>query len=267
MTALSVNVNKWATLRNARGKNLPDIVASAERILSFGAHGITVHPRPDQRHIRTDDVSELKQVVDTWNRKKSDPVEFNVEGYPSAEFLGLIKTTRPHQATLVPDPPEALTSNAGWNLKTSHDFLRQIIPQIQNWGIRVSLFVDPAEISTDELDLLNRLRPDRVELYTEGFADAYGTPNQATVTGLYRRVGLQIFDLGIGLNAGHDLNQQNLGTLLTALPCIEEVSIGHALICEAIEQGLSTTLKNYLHIIAVASQAAPMAAPGTSRHS
>lgn len=249
MCRLSVNVNKLATLRNSRGKNNPDVAALSRRILGYGVRGLTVHPRPDGRHIRLSDVEQLHGLVAEWTAA-GDPVEFNIEGYPSADFMGLMKRFKPEQATLVPDPPEALTSNAGWDLANREPFLTDTVRDLQASHIRVSLFVDPFEFDAKQAQALAAIRPDRIELYTERFADSFGTGEQAAVTARYRDVALQARQMGIEVNAGHDLNQQNLSYLCEQIPFIKEVSIGHALICEALEQGLQTTIGNYLKILA-----------------
>ena len=249
MAALSVNVNKLATLRNSRGKNLPDVTALARKILTYGAHGITVHPRPDGRHIRTADVEALQALVLDW-KKQNAKVEFNIEGYPSEEFLQLVNRHCPEQVTLVPDPPEALTSNAGWDLIVQETLLKKTL---QHWrqgnGPRVSLFIDPFQFSEAQGAALLRLKPDRIELYTERYADAFATPERDQVTQVYARAARFAAQNGIGVNAGHDLNQKNLKHLLSHAPQIQEVSIGHALICEALEEGLETTIKNYLRLV------------------
>lgn len=248
MTRLSVNVNKLATLRNSREKNLPDVTVLARKILTYGAHGITVHPRPDGRHIRKADVYSLREMIADWNRSHQ-PVEFNIEGYPSEDFVQLIADVRPDQATLVPDPPEALTSNAGWDLVKSEGVLAGILPQLQSSGARVSLFVEPETFTADQAAALLRLKPERIELYTEMYSETYGKPEGESVTAQYARVAELANSNRIGVNAGHDLNQQNLGFLIARIPVIDEVSIGHALICEALEQGMETTIRNYLHIL------------------
>jgi pyridoxine 5-phosphate synthase len=247
MTALSVNVNKLATLRNARGKNRPDVVAFARRILSYGADGLTVHPRPDGRHIRTGDVHALSALVREWNAKSGGAVEFNIEGFPSEDFLRLVEEVLPHQATLVPDPPEALTSNAGWDLENG--LLGEVVPRLTASGVRVSLFVDPARFTPAQGEALTRLKPGRIELYTESYADHYPSGERDAALAPYKQTALYAQARGIGVNAGHDLDQANLGYLLEQIPGIAEVSIGHALICEALEQGLETTIGNYLAII------------------
>jgi pyridoxine 5-phosphate synthase len=246
MTCLSVNVNKLATLRNSREKNLPDVTLFARKILGYGAHGITVHPRPDGRHIRMADVWSLRELISAW----PDPeIEFNIEGYPSEDFLQLIEGVRPDQATLVPDPPEALTSNAGWKLSAAESQLRPVLQRLHAAGTRVSLFVDPYQFSPEDEHALARLKPGRIELYTEKFSDEYSGPRRDEVMREYKRVSEIARRLGTGVNAGHDLNQQNLGYLIREIPWIDEVSIGHALICEALEQGMETTVCNYLRIL------------------
>lgn len=250
MTHLSVNVNKLATLRNSRGKNTPDVASLARKILGYGAHGITVHPRPDERHIRASDVPVLSALVAEYNGPDhKHSVEFNVEGYPSEDFLRLLEKNRPHQATLVPDPPDAITSNAGWDLAANREFLAGVIARLNAASIRVSLFVEPAKFDKAQETALAALKPGRIELYTEAFADSYPTGERDTVTADYARVAKIAGDLGIGVNAGHDLSQVNLRYLLQKVPQIKEVSIGHALICEALEQGLETTVKNYVSIV------------------
>lgn len=248
MTSLSVNVNKLATLRNSREKNLPDVTVMAKKILSYGAHGITVHPRPDGRHIRIPDVKSIKGMIQEWNQTHK-PVEFNIEGYPSEDFIRLIEEIRPDQATLVPDPPEALTSNAGWDLVQSESLLQTVLPRLRAAGARVSLFVDPSTFSKEQAAALARLKPERIELYTERFSDDYPSPKRTATTQEYARVAAEASGLGVGVNAGHDLNQQNLRYLIEQIPSIDEVSIGHALICEALEQGLETTVRNYLRLL------------------
>jgi len=250
MTHLSVNVNKLATLRNSRGKNTPDVAAMARRILSYGAHGITVHPRPDERHIRAADVPVLRTVVDAYNGPEhKHSVEFNIEGYPSEDFLRLLEKNRPHQATLVPDPPDAITSNAGWDLSAHHEFLGKVLARLKTAGIRASLFVEPAKFDRAQENALRDLKPGRIELYTEAYADAFPGSRREEVTRDYARVANFAAELGIGVNAGHDLSQVNLRYLLQHVPQITEVSIGHALICEALEMGMETTIKNYLAIV------------------
>lgn len=248
MTHLSVNVNKLATLRNARGKNSPDVTALARKILTYGAFGITVHPRPDGRHIRTADVHALKSMIEEWNLTHAH-AEYNIEGYPAPEFLELVAAAKPDQATLVPDPPEAITSNAGWNLAGSESLLEAVLKRLRQIGVRASLFVDPFTFDERQAEALERLRPDRIELYTEKFADDFDTPAQDATIAEYARVARFARSLEIGINAGHDLSQANLALLVRAVPEITEVSIGHALVCEALEQGLETTVRSYLRIL------------------
>ncbi len=238
MTKLSVNVNKVATLRNARGKHTPDVVASALKILQFGAHGITVHPRPDGRHIRWEDVFALKEAI--------GDVELNVEGYPSNEFLMRVTDVLPAQCTLVPDPPHVLTSNAGWKLHGNEKILETALPLLREKNIRVSLFIDPATITTQELINFRDMGVDRVELYTEAFADAYGTPKQAEVTAKYKSCAQLAESMGLALNAGHDLSLDNLQFLIREIPTIKEVSIGHALVADALDYGWAATIQAYL---------------------
>lgn len=232
MTKLSVNINKIATLRNARGGNVPDILKVATDCESFGADGITVHPRPDERHIRYRDVAELKRVVTT---------EFNIEGYPSPEFIELVKTSRPRQVTLVPDPPEAITSNAGWNTIENESFLKEIIEELQAVGIRVSIFVD-----TNLDNILNAAKTgaDRIELYTEPYATNFYQDKQKAIQP-FVEAAKAAKDIGLGVNAGHDLNLDNLRFLKENIPWLKEVSIGHALIADALYFGLEKTIRKY----------------------
>lgn len=237
MTRLSVNVNKLATLRNSRGKNNPDVLQSALDIVSFGAQGITVHPRPDGRHIRKADVYELAEALD---------VELNIEGYPDPAFLALIQEVKPAQCTLVPDLPDVLTSNAGWLIEKNQNFLSEVVEALHSHGVRTSLFVDPASLSETDIALLKTIRTDRVELYTEAYADDYGTPRGENTLAKYQHVAQAVHALGIDLNAGHDLNLFNLRHFIEAIPMIKEVSIGHALICDALALGMKETVKRYL---------------------
>lgn len=236
-TKLSANVNKIATLRNSRGKNLPDVLKTTLDIISYGAQGITVHPRPDGRHIRTADVYAIAKNI---------KVEFNIEGYPDKNYLQLIREIKPAQATLVPDPPDAITSNAGWDIKKHFEFLKKTIAEIHQSGVRTSIFIDPHTISEEEIALLKKIGTDRVELYTESYADAFATPEEKKVLTIYQQVANKIHQTGIDINAGHDLNLKNLKPLIQAIPVIAEVSIGHALICDALYLGLKETIKRYL---------------------
>ncbi|MFM2136109.1 MAG: hypothetical protein RL021_1509 [Bacteroidota bacterium] len=233
MARLSVNINKVATLRNARGGNMPDVVQTAIDLERFGAEGITVHPRPDERHIRRSDVMALKPVLRT---------EFNIEGYPSPEFLQLIREVRPAQATLVPDPPDVLTSNAGWDTVRHGAFLSEVIAEIKSLGVRTSLFIEP------DVRLIERAvetGTDRIELYTEAYAAGYRSDRGRAVAP-YRKAGEAAVACGLGLNAGHDLNLENVAYFSRMIPGLSEVSIGHALICDALCFGLQNTVQLYL---------------------
>lgn len=251
MVKLSVNINKIATLRNSRGGNLPDVKKVAHDCLLFGAQGITVHPRPDERHIRRQDVYDIKDMISKFNLETSeaDYREFNIEGFPSENFLQLIEDVAPDQATLVPDPPEVLTSNAGWDVNQHLDFLTQVTRRIRLAGIRCSLFVDPLDLDEASLEALKLVHPDRAELYTEKLAASFSTNTQEEVFSLYRKAAQNIDRLGIGLNAGHDLNLKNIGMLRKEIPILKEVSIGHALFCEALYLGLKETIAQYLQIL------------------
>jgi len=237
MTKLSVNVNKLATLRNSRGGNNPDVLQWVKDIVSFGAHGITVHPRPDSRHIRHDDVYYIAKTIQ---------VEFNIEGYPDKNYLSLIKEVKPAQSTLVPDAPEVLTSNAGWLIEQNVDFLKTVVAALHQTGTRASLFVDPKTLSPKDIELLKVIGTDRVELYTEAYANHYGTEKARKLSKFKSCPAEAINQLGIELNAGHDLNLDNLRAFLKAIPCIKEVSIGHALICDALRYGMKDTISRYL---------------------
>jgi pyridoxine 5-phosphate synthase len=232
LTRLSVNINKIATLRNARGGNLPDLVKSAVHCEQFGADGITVHPRPDQRHIRYDDVYRLKEVVKT---------EFNVEGYPSADFLKLVEDIRPHQVTLVPDAPDAITSNAGWNTINHKDLLKDIVNRLHGSGIRVSIFIEANE---QMIEAAPATGTDRIELYTESYAKNYPS-DPAKAISSFVNAAKKANALNLGINAGHDLNLQNLAYFNKLIPRLLEVSIGHALISDALYLGLENTIQMY----------------------
>ncbi|MEJ8758597.1 pyridoxine 5'-phosphate synthase [Pontibacter sp. H259] len=233
MTKLSVNINKIATLRNARGGDRPNVVQAAKDCERFGAQGITVHPRPDERHIRYQDVYDLKPIVTT---------EFNIEGNPTPDFLKLVKDVKPEQVTLVPDAPDAITSNAGWNTLKHKDFLTDIISEMKSLRIRTSIFVDPVESMIEGAAIVGT---DRVELYTEDYARHYYT-NRESAIAPYVKAALKAQEFGIGLNAGHDLDLDNLKYLKDNLPGLLEVSIGHALICDALYLGLENTIQLYL---------------------
>lgn len=233
MTRLSVNINKIATLRNARGGNNPDVVKAASACEEFGAQGITVHPRPDERHIRYNDVLALKKVVQT---------EFNIEGYPDERYLALIDEVRPTQATLVPDPPGVLTSNAGWDTVGQSDHLKSVVKKIKSMGVRVSVFVDPVEKMVEGASAAGA---DRIELYTEPYASGYAH-NRDQAIAPYVVAANRARALGLGLNAGHDLDLRNLKYLRQTIPFLDEVSIGHALIADALYFGLENTVRLYL---------------------
>jgi pyridoxine 5-phosphate synthase len=233
MVRLSVNINKFATLRNARGGNNPDVVQAALDCERCGAQGITVHPRPDERHIRYQDVLDLSKTVST---------EFNIEGYPDDRYLELVHKVKPHQATLVPDAPDVLTSNAGWNTKKELNFLSGIIGDLKKAGIRTSIFLDPDK---DMVESAAQTGTDRIELYTEAYARGYASNREEAIQP-YLETGLAARDAGLGVNAGHDLDLENLSYFIKSIPFIEEVSIGHALICDAIYLGLENTIQLYL---------------------
>lgn len=232
-TRLSVNVNKIATLRNARGGENPDLVQVVKDCEHFGAQGITVHPRPDERHIRASDVMALKDIVRT---------EFNIEGYPDERYFGLVDAAKPAQATLVPDGPDVLTSNAGWNTLQHADFLKEVIRRLKASGARVSLFVDPDPAMVEGAALLGA---DRVELYTEAYARGYHADKKQAIAP-YVEAAKAAQACGLGLNAGHDLDLHNLAYFAAEIPDLLEVSIGHALICDALYYGLENTIGMYL---------------------
>ncbi len=234
MTRLSVNINKIATLRNARGGQTPNVLQFAQDAERFGAQGITVHPRPDQRHITTKDCYDLHNQIQT---------EFNIEGYPDARYLQLIKDLRPAQATLVPDPPGVLTSNAGWNCAAQAKFLEPIIAQIQELGVRVSLFI---ETDLAQLDTAKAIGTDRIEFYTGPYAANYNTDKSAAILP-YVLAAQHAQQLGLGINAGHDLNLENLAFFKSQLCELDEVSIGHALIVDALYLGIENTVQRYLY--------------------
>lgn len=236
MTNLSVNINKLATLRNSRGENNPSITDWALDIENYGAQGITVHPRPDERHIRRSDVLALRPILRT---------EFNIEGYPSEDFMKLVLAVRPTQATLVPDAPDALTSSAGWNVETNMEFLSGIVDRLQEAGIRASIFVDadPAQVAAAA-----RAGADRVELYTKPYADNYGrNPDEAVAPFVLAAEAAR--KAGLGINAGHDLSLENLKFFRSRIPFLNEVSIGHALICDALRYGMKDTIRRYLEAL------------------
>jgi len=237
MTHLSVNINKIATLRNARGANNPNVLQMALDCERFGAEGITVHPRPDERHIRYKDVIELKKIVTT---------EFNIEGYPDQRYLQVVGETKPAQATLVPDAPGVLTSNKGWDTITHADHLKVIIRQLKGSGCRVSLFVDA---NVEMVEGAAQVGADRIELYTGPYAEEF-LKDKGLAVEPYVRAAERARDLGLGVNAGHDLDLNNLRHLKANIPWLDEVSIGHALICDALYFGLENTIQMYLRELA-----------------
>ena len=244
MVRLSVNVNKVALLRNSRGGNLPDVLQAARTALDAGCHGITVHPRPDARHITYKDVHELDAML-----RAEYKTEFNIEGYPSADFLDLVSEVKPTQATLVPDPPDTLTSDQGWDFLAHGKILHSAVHQLHDNGIRVSLFAD-ADPST--VAGAAECHADRIELYTGPYAHAFGTPEFERVLKNHRESARVAKILRLGVNAGHDLNTENLPAYVKAVPGLLEVSIGHALFCDAIYLGLKKTGGSYLKAIGAA---------------
>lgn len=233
MTRLSVNINKIATIRNARGGNMPNVAKAAVDCERFGAEGITVHPRPDERHIRYSDVREIKPLVTT---------EFNIEGNPIPSFMDLVIETLPHQVTLVPDAENAITSNAGWDTIANRSFLTEVCAEFRKHGIRTSIFVgaDPAMVEGAAL-----CGCDRVELFTEPYAEMFHTDRDDAVAPFVKAAEMAR-ECGLGLNAGHDLNLDNLGFFIKSIPWTDEVSIGHAIVCDALYMGLEQTIKAYL---------------------
>jgi pyridoxine 5-phosphate synthase len=242
MVKLSVNINKIATLRNARGENNPDVLKAALAIESFGANGITVHPRPDGRHIRHDDVVSIKNNI---------KVELNIEGYPSVEYLNLLSEVKPAQATFVPDEPNALTSDAGWNINKNWAFLKETVAVAKTTGTRVSIFVDPDTVTKDELGLAKEMGVDRIELYTKKFADEFAKGNGQKAILPYQKTATEAHEVGLGINAGHDLSLENLNFFVRHIPNLAEVSIGHALICDALYFGLKQTVERYLEQVRI----------------
>lgn len=233
MTRLSVNINKIATIRNARGGNVPNVVKTAIDCQKFGAEGITVHPRPDERHITRKDAIELKEVITT---------EYNIEGYPSRRFLDLIAEIKPDQVTLVPDPPDAITSNAGWNTIKNVDFLKDVVDEIKSYGARSSVFIDP---NISMIEKAPDTGADRVELYTEPYATNFPLNKEKAISP-YVEAAKMAQSLDLGINAGHDLSLENLKFFIEQIPFVDEVSIGHALISDALYIGLEKAVQQYL---------------------
>jgi pyridoxine 5-phosphate synthase len=241
ITALSVNVNRVALLRNSRPLDIPNLVHIATLALQAGADGITVHPRPDQRHIRTQDVHDLQALLQRWPQ-----AEYNIEGNPFHNLMPLVRAVRPQQCTLVPDSTEQATSDHGWDLAADGARLRPLIAELKTLGVRVSLFMDPLP---EAMARARELGADRVELYTEAYARAHGTAAQADSLVRYAAAAQAALAVGLGLNAGHDLNRSNLGDFLRTVPGVQEVSIGHALIGDAIELGIAETVRDYQRCI------------------
>ncbi len=240
MTKFSVNLNKFALLRNARGGALPDVTSIARRCLDRGVDGLTLHPRPDERHARAGDVRALAALV-----RERPGTELNVEGFPDERYLDLVLEVKAHQATLVPDAPGQLTSDHGWKAGDEEARLTPIVAQLRAAGVRVSLFLDP---DPAELEAVKRVGADRIELYTESWARAFGTADEAGQLAPFVTTARRAQALGLGVNAGHDLNLANLGPFLTAVPNVLEVSIGHAFVCEAFDYTLEGTIDRYLTI-------------------
>lgn len=238
MTKLSVNINKIATLRNARGGDFPSVTEAAVKIQEFGAQGITIHPRPDERHITRKDVYDLKPLVYT---------EFNIEGNPHRSFVDMVLEVKPEQVTLVPDADDAITSNAGWDCKKHQDFLKEVISEFKNAGIRTSIFLDP---NPEMVEYAATTGTDRIELYTEAYAKEYLTDKEAAIKPYYETA-LKATEYGLGINAGHDLSLENLKYFADNIPNLLEVSIGHALIGEALYMGMENTVQAYLKRLAV----------------
>ena len=236
MTNLSVNINKIATLRNARGENVPDLLKVAADCEAYGAQGITAHPRPDERHIRRDDVYTLRPLVCT---------EFNIEGYPSQSFMDLVLQVRPTQVTLVPDAPDALTSSAGWDVASNMEFLVSVVDRFKAEGIRTSIFVGT---DTDNIRQAAKTGTDRIELYTKPYADLYPSDPEKAVAPFVEAADVAL-KCGLGVNAGHDLSLVNLEYFHSMIPRLSEVSIGHALICDALYLGLEETIHRYLNCL------------------
>ena len=235
--ALSVNVNKVALLRNTRHLGIPSMTRAATQVLQAGAQGITVHPRPDGRHIRTEDVHELAALLKDWPQ-----AEYNIEGNPTQNLMDFVRQVRPQQVTFVPDAEDQFTSDHGWNLPADGERLRPLIEECQALGVRVSLFMDPLPAAMAHVAALGA---ERIELYTETFASAFGTPREAEVLAGFTATAEAALALGLGINAGHDLSRPNLTTFLKAVPGVLEVSIGHALIADALELGYAETVRDY----------------------
>lgn len=237
MTKLSVNINKIATLRNARGGETPSVTEAAIKIQEFGAHGITIHPRPDERHITRKDVYDLKPIVHT---------EFNIEGNPHREFIDMVLEIKPEQVTLVPDADDAITSNAGWDCEKNMDFLKSVIAEFKNAGMRTSIFLDP---NPEMVKFAAETGADRIELYTEAYASNYAKNKEVAIKS-YIETAVEAEKFGLGINAGHDLSLENLKYFADNIPNLLEVSIGHALVSEALYMGMENTVQAYLKRLA-----------------
>lgn len=240
-TALSVNLNKVALVRNTRHLGIPSVTRAATLCLQAGAHGITVHPRPDARHIRAGDVADLAVLLRDWPDR-----EFNIEGNPFHNLMDFVREFRPHQATFVPDGEGQFTSDHGWNFPADADRLRPLVAEARSLGVRVSLFMDPLP---EAMAAARAVGADRVELYTEPYAQAWGTAEQGTQLARYAAAAQAALDAGLGVNAGHDLNRDNLAAFAQQVPGLQEISIGHALIADALELGYTATVTDYLHCL------------------
>jgi pyridoxine 5-phosphate synthase len=239
MTKLSINVNKIALLRNSRGRDFPNVIEFAKKYIDLGVHGITVHPRQDERHITVKDAYELAEFLQDY-----PTVEYNIEGYPSADFLKIIQQTQPDQCTLVPDGVNQVTSDHGWDMTRHQQLISELAVEIRNFGVRSAVFLDP---EIHQVELVAQTGVDRIELYTEEYASSFGSLQQSEVLKKYQQAALKAQNLGLGVNAGHDLDSHNLADFLN-IPNILEVSIGHVLTIECIEQGMPTVVKKYLDI-------------------
>ncbi|CAN1566427.1 PdxJ Pyridoxal phosphate biosynthesis protein [Burkholderiaceae bacterium] len=237
-TALSVNLNKVALVRNTRHLGIPSVTRAATLCLEAGAAGVTVHPRPDARHMRSEDVTDLAELLKSWPDR-----EFNIEGNPFHNLMDFVRQVRPQQVTFVPDSEGQFTSDHGWTFPQDAERLKPLIDEAKSLGVRVSLFMDPVP---EAMAAAKAVGADRVELYTETYASAYGTPIQAEVLAAFKATAQAALDVGLGINAGHDLNRDNLATFLTTVPGVQEVSIGHALIADALELGYTATVSAYL---------------------
>lgn len=242
MTKLSVNLNKFALIRNSRNNDVPNILSMANRAIISGANGITVHPRPDQRHTRYRDVYDLSEMI-----KQMSGIEFNVEGNPTQKFVDVVCDTEPDQVTLVPDSPDQLTSDHGWDVISNQEILAPLIDTFKSHGIRVSLFLDAG--NKDQVLASKEVGADRIELYTEPYADAFGLENQESITEQFAQTSKWAGESGLDCNAGHDLSLKNLEVFLSQVPNIKEVSIGHAIVCESFDFSFEETVKKYMDVI------------------